>query len=971
MGLAWTSQLRPTHAETANDWSNASAFFLGFTHRPLTPLVYFEWRDCKTLNRTLWRSAKWTAIGCLALAILSWTLLNSAVFSTLRIAAVQRLLFDATGQNVLVQDDVRVALGLASRVTVTSLVLHGQDIENLDLAEVDRVEFDIQYLDLLSGRFEPHNISLKGLRLSVVERESETQKDNTSSAEEIGAGRGNGLVFDFISAAPQVAVAFLADRSVDVMDATVFVSNDDNGFEFEFILSEFRLRSDPNSETVTVDSNGAINGVDMSFEGRYPATGSFQNIARIGDLELRYDGEKLPNSTTGGFAGVLNVNATQKGTLFEVLALNTLFGATGVVSARVESDRGYLQVTDLDALIDLEDGKRVDLNGEVLNLYSLEGLDLDVAYHFLPQGVRPAPARTLFDIELTEINATVVKDGSGVGIVDFAVSTNAFDSQFREIGPISVGKVIRSDDGSLRLNDVRVQLGPNENPYLLASGGINDALNARDFWIEGRLQAPASLFLPSLDPSRAAVFGKITSSFVASDEPGYLTVSEFSANALDTDLWDLDAEFLVDDLSKLENLMLAVEWSTEDAATFLEALALEPIDVGKFAIGFGVQTDGLGLAAGINSTANLSISGSTLLMHLSTRVLQETAIVRGRLESPSLHVEDFQKAGAASIELAKLARGQIPNSDTPIVKPFVLPKKTSSVSASESTDEAMAGSAPFALPDEIKELQLFDPEYFLQSLDLEFDIAIAELAGPGGVTSIDAPLSIKDGTADFGPLKFNYGDGNFDLSANMDLQNDPEQLFISGATSGWDLGKIVEGLGLDVPARGFLNAYLDISIAIASPQRLLNSIAGDVTVTMRDGAIGTSLIELSGLGIFPWLFSKELAQGYSRIACVKAPIRLSPGRADFSQVVLETDHVQLVSKGMIDWRRETVDVRVEPRRIGRPLSRSAWPFTVTGPLSDPTFDVESGGKRPDAEGGRQRAAQSRTPCEPDILQLSE
>lgn len=65
--------------------------------------------------------------------------------------------------------------------------------------------------------------------------------------------------------------------------------------------------------------------------------------------------------------------------------------------------------------------------------------------------------------------------------------------------------------------------------------------------------------------------------------------------------------------------------------------------------------------------------------------------------------------------------------------------------------------------------------------------------------------------------------------------------------------------------------------------------------------------------------------------------------------------------------RKQIDLRAEPRPIGRPLARSAWPFTVTGALSDPQITKSRGRvRRPDTP---LAIPERRVPCIPDYRQL--
>ncbi len=138
---------------------------------------------------------------------------------------------------------------------------------------------------------------------------------------------------------------------------------------------------------------------------------------------------------------------------------------------------------------------------------------------------------------------------------------------------------------------------------------------------------------------------------------------------------------------------------------------------------------------------------------------------------------------------------------------------------------------------------------------------------------------------------------------------------------------------------------------------------------MSRGQISTSLLELAGLGIFPWLFSEELRQGYTDVVCIVAPVRIDAGRVSSTSIVAETASVQLVAAGEVDWKNDTIVLRAEPRPVGRPLSRSAFPFDVTGRLSAPEFKLDLGGSRSRRADGADEMPTERQPCVPDMRQL--
>jgi AsmA family protein len=154
----------------------------------------------------------------------------------------------------------------------------------------------------------------------------------------------------------------------------------------------------------------------------------------------------------------------------------------------------------------------------------------------------------------------------------------------------------------------------------------------------------------------------------------------------------------------------------------------------------------------------------------------------------------------------------------------------------------------------------------------------------------------------------------------------------------------------------------------ASFKGFLATVTGAATISMRNGSIDSQLLDLAGLGIIPWLFTKDRGPT-APIVCVQAPLTITNGRISTKRTVLETDQVQIVLFGYVDLNRKTLDISGQPRRIGKPLSRSPWPFTAVGPMAKPKIRVKSGPRRLRRSDGATTMPERRKICVPDILQL--
>lgn len=220
-----------------------------------------------------------------------------------------------------------------------------------------------------------------------------------------------------------------------------------------------------------------------------------------------------------------------------------------------------------------------------------------------------------------------------------------------------------------------------------------------------------------------------------------------------------------------------------------------------------------------------------------------------------------------------------------------------------------------------------------------------------------------DQMARMGPIRFAYGGGRFDVTGLMNLTASSIRVF--GNASGWDLAEILREVGFQKHASGVLTTEFDVSGMAGSVREFLATLSGRATVSMTNGSIETDLIDLAGLGVIPWLFSTDHDK-ITPIACARLPLTISKGIIATQFATVETDRVQVVIDGNVDARANTLNVVGQPRRIGKPNSRSPWPFQVSGNLSDPQVEVKSG-KRPPSR--VTTMPEQRQPCVADILQV--
>lgn len=531
------------------------------------------------------------------------------------------------------------------------------------------------------------------------------------------------------------------------------------------------------------------------------------------------------------------------------------------------------------------------------------------------------------------------------------------------LGLLSGGFRLKGNASRLGLSEFKAVSQGTDLWRLDATGSIANVINLSDVELDVAISVPSGATLLSaldLEPRKTGPFeltASVSSQGVEWDSAVSISVAESRLDL--TAEFDLDRENPVIGRRIESDLIKIVDLSNIIAA----AVQLSKLnDPGRTLTREGTPSEGLPAHGNIvqplvlktEESAELARSGQTAGdMNEHGNVVQPLV-----LKTP----EPSEMTGSEQSDGDLQDHGNI-------VQPLILEGSELTALGQSSSDTPIGASA---LPGEgpLRNVTLKPlGEAILQSdMDLGVTIDLRRIEGVQGATSLESQLVIDGQKAQLGPVKFAYAGGRFEVTGAIDLATNPNELRLSGSAGGWDFGKIMQELGFKKQASGILNASFNVSGKNTSAQDFLASVSGRATVSMRNGSIDNQLLDLAGLGVIPWLFSKNRKQT-APIVCMRAPLSLSRGRIDTKYAVIETDLVQVVVNGTVDLRRKTLNVIGQPRRIGKPLSRSPWPFTAVGPVANPDVKVKDGPRRLRRRDGASTMPARRKLCVADILQL--
>lgn len=926
---------------------------------------------------------------------------ESNTLRTWRNGIAAKYLSGIVGQTVLVEGNVNVDLFPKFSLKTTEVRIPSESLPEIDLLTLESATLYLTPWTGVEGWTQVPALEARGLRLRLLRLEDETTSWQTAKPRSTSQPQ----IPSTAASADSALIRFVSKRHAAFSDMQVGLENRTSGFVFNFALDDFRVEQTPASIGRATDLlfDGTMNGQRVNIEGHFPRGEPFKVTSRIGQTDFSLTGRHDPSLDPLGFDSRLTLTAGDLGAVLRALALKGNAEGTGRIEARLSRRDGAYDLEEIEAHLTLDDGRTVKMSGTFADLRNSSNFDLKFNVDLIGDRPRPPPAISLRDIRPEVVGLRLIGRDKLITIKDFSLVTNAFQEELRDVGPFRIGQIRRAPDGRLELRNVSIVLGPPDQPLLSANGEIDDLLALRGYVLEGALDLPATQILRTLRPERIAEFGRLIGHLHMSEENGRTVLHDFEVESDGSELWGGHVTARADDLRTFNNAELTVALSTPDGAHLLEAIKLDPADIGTAGFSVALFKDE---KAGIDTRGHVAAGETRIDLTSTLRLAAGAPVLRATLTSDTVRLDDVQNVVLAAREIARepvvyldMRALKLQDRIDPVsataghddgFQPLVLPAPDTETDTAESEDdlsefqplvlaeplpqeEDLSDFQPLVLspetggPGDVSISALKDPAILLRTLDAEVGIAFARIVGQQGISRLDSSLTVKEGQARLGPLRLEYGGGYASFFAQVDAVNRPDRLRVSGKTGGWDVGELTAGLGGKVHAQGILTGRFDVSARYASRDSFARSLSGSAQVEMGAGRVSTTLIDLAGLGVLPWLFSADRRAGYSPIACLRAPLRFNEGKVVIDSAVLETARVQLVATGQVDYKRDTISIRVEPRPVGRPLARSAWPFEVSGAISEPKVSL--------AKRKIRRATQplampgQRVPCVADVTQL--
>lgn len=820
-------------------------------------------------------------LGLIAFAGLT-AVVSLDAFLPLRQAVAGKVLTGQLGRETRVNGTVAVQLGPVVSVRIEDAVV--QRLSTADGAPgrfFEFVQFKSPYQLIWGDVSRIFNFEMAGADIEIAH-----------APERLGAG---GLEYFQL---PSDIINMPVFDTLKLSDVTFHYSGGDIGWDETLLIQNLQIAASANAGELAIDFDAVLNGTPLKISGeitRPPDGGPLTNGHF--DLGLQFPGldSKIKGTidTSTEIAGVAGQVEWKSDSLSEAL---TSAGITSELDG--EADASWRFSGTLDALtishIDikfvslLED--RVRISGAIENASRAPVLDLAFDAALVPL----AQPDNQLAIDVLGFSGEVRGPLKGLAVDNAQVKTSAAILDIDTIGPITVGRIAKQEDGHISLENLVIKDGPLEAPHLVLSGQVADVIGLTGVTLSGNFRFPVALILePGVSPKPD--LGILEGVIEVSDTGSRLGLEKLEGTVTGTDLLDLSFALSVPELRHVDKLSFSTELQIPDPGALLKTASIEPdrpLPLLSFQGESSLDTGQLGFSGAF-------ASGSSLIdadLSVGHQAQDDVWLLNGDIASDAVDLTEL--AGLADfVELGLTG-----------------PRETISLSEGKGS-----------------------------SFVVDVNVAAKSLvSGKKKAGNISANVQFENETLTIAELSMAYIGGLVKGNFGVDFSSETARGFAKGRMEKFPLRSLMSELGLQAPITSTVYASFDLSAAMGGEQNFLRSLTGKLTASLWGGHLPDRVVELSGLSAFTWLVSGT-GDKRAKLVCAVLPLKFKSGRASGNALVVETENVQINGGGTVDFRNGTLDLAFLPRAKKKQLVQIVSPFEIKGKLASPELIVKDAG----------------------------
>lgn len=206
---------------------------------------------------------------------------------------------------------------------------------------------------------------------------------------------------------------------------------------------------------------------------------------------------------------------------------------------------------------------------------------------------------------------------------------------------------------------------------------------------------------------------------------------------------------------------------------------------------------------------------------------------------------------------------------------------------------------------------------------------------------LEAHLVVRDGQLSLKPLNFRVGDGRIVSNIVLDGREDRVHALADIDFRRLDLKRLMRDAG-PFEGTGRIGGAARIDTQGNSLAEMLGQGDGELKLFMNGGELSALLVNLAGLEFGKALLSLLGLPSETQVRCLISDFELEKGLLQTRMLLLDTGEANVIGKGDINLREETLDYRIstQPKRIG--LASLSAPINIRGTFKEPSIRPDLG-----------------------------
>ena len=268
------------------------------------------------------------------------------------------------------------------------------------------------------------------------------------------------------------------------------------------------------------------------------------------------------------------------------------------------------------------------------------------------------------------------------------------------------------------------------------------------------------------------------------------------------------------------------------------------------------------------------------------------------------------------------------------------PQKSDSGESSPPKDKKKEKGTKAAQDQKSSPHELFSPEV-LEKFNIRMNVKAEKvMSGADELGSGVLRATLKDGRFSV-DLKLNIPGGSFSLAASLKPNKKAPEASVRAVMEKFDFGVLVRRANQKADMGGIINLDVDLKSSADSFDKLMANGNGYFDFSGSLENLKAGIIDLWAVNVIAAVASREDDKA-SRINCVVGLWTMKEGLLKPDVFVIDTTKIRICGKGQVDFKKEHIDLKMDPTPKRPEFFSLATPIEVKGNFGDFGVGIQSG-----------------------------